>query len=91
GPAGSAAQDSRQPVHVDAPRLAPVDITGVAESNGSTARIIAKGREGLIASVSFLVNRDDAPDVPGEGIVARAGRAFERELRTGLRALLVVG
>jgi HlyD family secretion protein len=29
--------------------------------------------------------------VPGEGIVMRAGRAFEHELRTGLRALIVVG
>lgn len=91
GPAGSAAHDSRQPIHVDAPRLAPVDITGAAESNGSAARAIAKGRDSLIAGVSFLVNRDDAPDVPGEGIVPRASRAFERELRTGLRALLVVG
>jgi HlyD family secretion protein len=90
-PAGSAAHDPRQPIHVDAPRLAPVDITGAAESNGSAARAIAKGRDSLIAGVSFLVNRDDAPDVPGEGIVPRASRAFERELRTGLRALLVVG
>jgi len=57
-------------------RLAPVDITGAAESNGSAARAIAKGRDSLIAGVSFLVNRDDAPDVPGEGIVPRASRAF---------------
>ena len=91
GPPPSPAHDRQPPIHVDAPRLAPVDITGAAESNGSAARMIAKGREGLIAGVSFLVNRDDTPDVPGEGIVTRAGRAFERELRTGLRALLVVG
>ncbi|SDO71817.1 HlyD family secretion protein [Afipia sp. GAS231] len=90
GPAPSA-QDRQPPIHVDAPRLAPVDITGAAESNDSTARMIAKGRDGLIAGVSFLVNRNDTPDVPGEGIVPRASRAFERELRTGLRALLVVG
>jgi HlyD family secretion protein len=89
--AGPAAHGPRQPIHVDAPRLAPVDITGAAESNGSAARAIAKGRDSLIAGVSFLVNRDDAPDVPGEGIVPRASRAFARELRTGLRALLVVG
>jgi HlyD family secretion protein len=89
--AGPAAHDPPQPIHVDAPRLAPVDITGAAQSNGSAARTIARGRDSLIAGVSFLVNRDDAPDVPGEGIVPRASRAFERELRTGLRALLVVG
>lgn len=88
---GPAARDTAPPIHVEAPRLAPVDITGAPEGNGSTARMIAKGRDGLIAGVSFLVNRDDAPDLPGEGIVSRAGRAFEHELRTGLRALLVVG
>jgi len=91
GPTASAIHDPRHPIHVDAPRLAPVDSSGAAESNGSTARMIAKGREGLIAGVSFLVNRDDTADVPGEGIVMRARRAFEHELRTGLRALLVVG
>jgi len=91
GPAASATHDQRRPVHVEAPRLAPVDITGAAESNDPVARTIAKGRDGLVAGVSFLVNRDDAPDVPGEGIVPRASRAFERELRAGLRALLVVG
>src|SRR5947209_6841006 len=91
GPPPLPARDPQPPIHVDAPRLAPVDITGATEGNGSAARVIAKGREGLIAGVSFLVNRDDMADVPGEGIVMRAGRAFERELRTGLRALLVVG
>lgn len=91
GPPASAPRETLHPVHVDAPLLAPVDITGVPESNGSTARIIARGRDGLIASVSFLAGRDDAPDVPGEGIVPRASRSFERELRTGLRALLVIG
>jgi HlyD family secretion protein len=91
GSAGPAAHDPRPPVHVDAPRLVPVDITGAAAGNGAAARVIARSRDGLIAGISFLVNRDDAPDVPGEGIVPRASRAFERELRTGLRALLIVG
>jgi HlyD family secretion protein len=91
GPAASATRDARHPVHVEAPRLAPVDITGSTESKDLVVRTIAKGRDGLIAGVSFLVNRDDAPDVPGEGIVPRAARAFARELRTGLRVLLVVG
>jgi HlyD family secretion protein len=91
GPAASATHDSGHPVHVEAPRLAPVDITGSTESRDPVARTIAKGRDGLIAGVSFLVHRDEAPEVPGEGIVLRAARAFEHELRTGLRALLVVG
>ena len=73
GPAASAKHDSRHPVHVEAPRLAPVDITGSTESRDPVARTIAKGRDGLIAGVSFLVNRDDAPEVPGEGIVLAGG------------------
>jgi HlyD family secretion protein len=51
-------------------------------------------RNGLTAGVAFLANRDGSADVagaPGESIVLRAGRAFEGELRTGLRALIVVG
>ncbi len=91
GPAASAKHDSRHPVHVEAPQLAPVDITGSTESRDPVARTIAKGRNSLIAGVSFLVHRDDTHEVPGEGIVVRAARAFEHELRTGLRALLVVG
>ena len=81
-----------QPVRVDFPRLAPEDITPSPERKGSVERMIAKGRHGLIAGAAFLVSRDGTADaVPGEGIVQRAGRAFQRELRTGLRVLLVVG
>ena len=48
-------------------------------------------RVGLTAGVAFLVNRDglaDNDNEPGEGLALRAGRAFENELRTGLRVLL---
>ena len=79
------------PLHVEAPSLAPSGATGKTANENPPTRTIEKYRRGLVAGAAFLVNRDGATDVPGENIVQRAGRAFERELRTGLRALLIVG
>ena len=79
------------PLHVEAPSLAPSGATGTTANESPSTRTIEKYRRGLVAGAAFLINRDEAADVPGENIVQRAGRAFERELRTGLRALLIVG
>ncbi|NOJ48679.1 HlyD family type I secretion periplasmic adaptor subunit [Bradyrhizobium archetypum] len=82
--------DRREPPRIEAPQLAPPSPAGVAPDRSMT-RIV---RNGLTAGVAFLANRDASADVagaPGESITQRAGRAFENELRTGLRALLVVG
>lgn len=83
--------DSRLPPRVEAPQLAPPSPAGAVPRDRSVTRVV---RNGVTAGVAFLANRDAAADVagaPGESIVVRAARAFERELRTGLRALLVVG
>jgi len=93
-PVFSRANGQPPPVPIEGPRLSPSGTTGNAVSQGSVVRVIERCRLGLIASAAFLVNRDGMPDagsVPGENITVRAGRAFEHELRTGLRALLVVG
>jgi HlyD family secretion protein len=80
------------PLLVEAPGLAPSDSTGKAANETPSARMIEKCRRSLVAGAAFLINRDRAADiVPGEGIVQRTARAFELELRTGLRALLVIG
>ncbi|NOJ42555.1 HlyD family type I secretion periplasmic adaptor subunit [Bradyrhizobium australiense] len=83
--------DTREPPRIEAPQLAPPSPAGPVPRERSVTRVV---RNGLTAGVAFLANRDAAADVagaPGESIVLRAARAFERELRTGLRALLVVG
>lgn len=83
--------DNRLPPRVEAPQLAPPSPAGAVPRDRSVTRVV---RNGVTAGVAFLANRDAAADVagaPGESIVVRAARAFERELRTGLRALLVVG
>ncbi|SHL53241.1 HlyD family secretion protein [Bradyrhizobium lablabi] len=88
----SAASHERPPLHVEAPSLAPSSATDKAATESRSTRALEKCRRGLVAGAAFLINRDGAAeDVPGEGIVQRAGRAFEIELRTGLRALLVIG
>ncbi len=58
-------------------------------------RLIGRSRESLVAGVSFLVERDALADlagndnVPGESLASRTGRAFQNELRRGLRVLIV--
>jgi HlyD family secretion protein len=83
--------DKRLPPRIEAPQLAPPSPAGAVPRDRSVTRVV---RNGVTAGVAFLANRDgsaDVADAPGESIVVRAARAFERELRTGLRALLVVG
>ncbi|MCK1638021.1 HlyD family type I secretion periplasmic adaptor subunit [Bradyrhizobium sp. 157] len=83
--------DRREPPRIEAPQLAPPSPAGPVPRERSVTQVV---RNGLTAGVAFFANRDASADVagaPGESIVLRAGRAFERELRTGLRALLVVG
>jgi HlyD family secretion protein len=83
--------DTRQPPRIEAPQLAPPSPAGPVPRERSVTNVV---RNGLTAGVAFLANRDGSTDVagaPGESIVLRAARAFEGELRTGLRALLVVG
>ena len=88
------ADDLRDPLRIEAPRLAPSISAGAVVSERPAGRMVDKARQGVTKGVAFLVNRDgsaDAAGAPGESIVLRAGRAYEHELRTGLRALLIVG
>jgi len=83
--------DPRLPPRIEAPQLAPPSPAGAIPRDRSVTGVV---RNSLTAGVAFLANRDGSADVagaPGESIVLRAGRAFEGELRTGLRALIVVG
>ena len=83
--------DDPRPPRIEAPQLAPPSPAGVVPRDRSMARVV---RNGVTAGVAFLANRAGSAGVaaePGESIVARAARAYEGELRTGLRALLIVG
>jgi HlyD family secretion protein len=83
--------DPRLQPRIEAPQLAPPSPAGPVPRERSVTTVV---RNGLTAGVAFLANRDGSADVagaPGDSIVQRAAHAFEGELRTGLRALLVVG
>ncbi len=90
------ALDSKRPsAPVNGPQLALPRPGGKLEPRKepktSTGQLIEKCRDGLTAGVAFLVNRDglaDNDNVPGESLTSRTGRAYERELRTGLRVLI---
>jgi len=83
--------DDMRPPRIEAPQLAPPSPAGPIARDRSVANVV---RNGLSAGVAFLADRDGSRDMagaPGESIVLRAGRAYEGELRTGMRALLIVG
>ena len=77
---------------IDKPRLALPRPAGNVAPKTSIGQLIERGRVGVSASVAFLVNRDALAhnDNPlGDTLALRTGRAYENELRTGLRVLLV--
>jgi HlyD family secretion protein len=62
------------------------------EPKTTLGQLIEKGRVGVSTGVAFLVNRDGLAhndNAPGDTLAVRTGRSFERELRVGLRVLLI--
>ncbi|HMM92199.1 HlyD family type I secretion periplasmic adaptor subunit [Bradyrhizobium sp.] len=82
--------ERREPPRLEAPQLAPPNTAGAVTSDRSMTNVV---RNGLTAGVAFLANSNASAEAvaPGESITQHAGRAFENELRTGLRALIIVG
>ncbi|MGZ3328802.1 MAG: HlyD family type I secretion periplasmic adaptor subunit, partial [Xanthobacteraceae bacterium] len=79
-------------MHVESPRLSLPPPAVDAKPATAVGQLMRTCRVGLTAGVAFLVNREglaDNDNEPGEALALRAGRAFENELRTGLRVLLV--
>ncbi len=85
---------------LNAPQSAPIDKSRLAlprpagnvASKTPIGQLIERGRVGVSAGVAFLVNRDalaHSDSAPGDTLALRTGRAYENELRTGLRVLLV--
>src|SRR5260370_1223005 len=67
-------------------------LSGPLASGTAVGRSLRMGSAGLIAGVSFLLNRnaqDPANDTADVSLMMRTGRSFENELRTGLRILLL--
>jgi HlyD family secretion protein len=81
-----------QSMQIESPRLVlPYPASGVKQP-AAVEQLIANCRRGLSAGVAFLVNREGLADndALGNNLTSQAGRAFEHELRAGLRVLLGV-
>jgi membrane fusion protein, type I secretion system len=80
--------DQLQPMRlIESPQLAP---SGAARA--AAGEVIERCRAGLVAGVAFIVKSGDPlrqNDGSDESLKSRAGRAFEHELRTGLRILIL--
>jgi HlyD family secretion protein len=93
GPKFPGADDRHQSMRIESPRLALPPPAADAKPATAVGQLIESCRVGLTAGVAFLVNREglaDNDNVPGDSLSLRAGRAFENELRAGLRVLLAV-
>ena len=87
----SRATGSDQLMRIESP---PLRLPGTSETGKSVGLSIAKCRTGLAAAVGFILGREsrtvqDAAAV--DTLMSRTGWAYEQELRTGLRILLIVG
>lgn len=74
-------------MRIESPRLAPSRSPGPEAAGG----LIERARSSLMAGVNFIVQGDDTPppsDASG-GLMLRTRWGFDRELRTGLRILVL--
>ena len=78
-------------MHIDEARLESPNLP--RRETHTVGKLIEKYYGRASASIAFLINRNASfPDGgPGDNLTLRTGRAFERELRTGLRALIAAG
>jgi HlyD family secretion protein len=68
------------------------ELPGAAKPGTAAAKLIEKSRKGLMAGVSFVLDHGAPPppsDSPDDSLTVRARWSFERELRRGLRVLLI--
>ena len=86
-------KNTYQSMQIDSPPM-QLPPAGGGERSLTANRLIAVCQDGLSASISFLLNSEGASEsgISNDANLAfRTGRSLERELRTGLRVLLVVG
>jgi HlyD family secretion protein len=76
------------PTQIETPRLALPRPAGNVVPRTAVGQLIEKGRAG----VAFLVSREDPAfndNMPGDTLALRTGRSYQRELKTGLRVLII--
>jgi HlyD family secretion protein len=91
GPDLPGLENKYQSIYVQSPPLTVPRPVGAPGAETKIAKLIERARVGLVAGITFLINRDGLADAPGDSLALRVGRAFEYELRAGLWVLLIVG
>ena len=80
-------------MHIESPRMELPPFAGGATSALTANQLLSVYWKWLKTPLALLLDSDGGPDkeAADNGLMVRTGRALERELRTGLRVLLVVG
>jgi HlyD family secretion protein len=70
----------------------PLGLPHASETERAVGHLIARCGAGLTSSVGFILGRGSlAEQDAGDSLMSRTGWAYENELRTGLRILLIAG
>jgi HlyD family secretion protein len=71
----------------------PLGLPRASETEKAVGHLVARWRAGLTAGAAFILGRGALaePDAAGDSLMSRTGWAYEHELRTGLRILLIAG
>jgi HlyD family secretion protein len=67
------------------------DPTPPAKPENRVGRLVATCRTGLMTGVHFVMHSGEAPPPPDGSLSIKTSWSYERELRTGLRILLIAG
>jgi HlyD family secretion protein len=73
----------------------PLALPRGSETEKAVGQLIARCRDGLTSGVGFILGRGSLAEhdaaASGDSLMSRTGWAYEHELRTGLRILLIAG
>jgi HlyD family secretion protein len=70
----------------------PLGLPRASETEKSVGQLVARCRAGVTAGVGFILGRESQAEqdaAAGDSLMSRTGWAYQHELRTGLRVLLI--
>jgi membrane fusion protein, type I secretion system len=85
--------DSRGPDRLMLVQSPPLALPRPSETERAVGHWVARCRASLTSGVGFILGRESLAEQDGGGdsLMSRTGSAYEHELRTGLRILLIAG
>jgi HlyD family secretion protein len=72
----------------------PLALPRASEADKAARQLVARCRAGLTSGVGFILGRESQAEqdaAAGDSLMSRTGWAYQHELRTGLRILLIAG